>query len=347
MSRFVAVAVLACLLSSTALAQHHERDMSVHLTPETQRSIDKGYDWLVKNQNRDGSWGCMLNQAPSTAVTSLAVLSLMAEGSTPSRGQFQKPIGKGLRYVLGVAHENGSITANDVTGLGLLYDHACSTLLLAELFGMDPAAKRDKEIRDKLVAAIRYIGTVQNADGGFGSNVGGTSDLPITAMMWTAVRAAHSAGVDTDRVDLARLLAFVKNCQKSNGTFDQYAGNDSGQMFYPTTAGLRVLVGIGEGDQKKVREGCEWMIERRIGADYGGQISEWDYAGAFFAIQAVFHDRPFFDRWYPKMRDLLREIQNPPGFWSIQYCTCCRAYATAVALILLQSPRKLLPMFQL
>ena len=335
------------LAGASALAQE-ERDMSTLITPEAEQRIEKGYAWLVANQNRDGSWGCMLNQAPSTAVTALACLALMSEGSTPDRGDFQKPIQKALRYILSVAQPTGAITANDVTGLGIVYDHAASVLLLAEIYGMDPAVKNDKDIRQALVKAIQYLGSIQNVDGGFSAQVGGTSDLPITAMAWNAIRAAHNAGVETSPVNLEKLLAFVKSCESSGGTFSQYAGSgDGGRMFYPTTAGLRVLVGMGTGDQKKVREGCEWMIGRQLGADYGGQISEWDYAGAFFGIQAVFHDRAFFDRWYPKMRDLLISIQNPPGFWSIQYCTCCRAYATAVALILLQAPKKILPMFQL
>ncbi|MBI4616111.1 MAG: terpene cyclase/mutase family protein [Planctomycetes bacterium] len=336
------------LLAFPSLARAQEDDMSALLTPETRRSVDKGVQWLVENQNRDGSWGCQMNQAPATAITGLACLALMSDGSTPNRGRHRKAIAKGLRWILSVAREDGSITANDAIGLGLLYDHAAATLMLAELYGMDAEAKEDKEIKDKLLKAVQFMGRSQNGDGGWGSQPSGTSDIAITGMMFVALRAAHNAGIATDHASLDRLLAFVRSCQDTSGTFNQYPGmGDGGRLFYPTSAGLRVLVGMGEGDSKKVQQGCEWMVARRLGEDYGGQVSEWDYAGAFFAIQAVFPDRAYFDKWYPTMREQLMQIQHPTGYWEIQYCSCCRAYATAISLILLQAPLKILPLFQL
>ena len=51
--------------------------------------------------------------------------------------------------------------------------------------------------------------------------------------------------------------------------------------------------------------------------------------------------------WYPKMRDHLLKIQNRDGSWTVEYCECCKAYATALAVLSLQAPKKLLPIFQL
>jgi hypothetical protein len=85
-----------------------------------------------------------------------------------------------------------------------------------------------------------------------------------------------------------------------------------------------------------------------LGQDYGGKISEWDYCGAFYAVQAMMHEGDkYWRKWWPKFRDHLIKIQNEDGSWTIEYCLCCRAYATALSLLVLQAPKRLLPLFQL
>ena len=119
-------------------------------------------------------------------------------------------------------------------------------------------------------------------------------------------------------------------------------------MFYPTTAGLRILHGIGKGDLKEVEKGMELLLVKKLGDDYRGRISEWDYCGAFYAVQAMMHEGDkFWKKWWPRFRDHLVRIQNPDGSWTIEYCLCCRAYATALSVLVLQAPQRLLPLFQL
>ena len=47
--------------------------------------------------------------------------------------------------------------------------------------------------------------------------------------------------------------------------------------------------------------------------------------------------------WYPAIREELLESQQPEGFWRGQAGT---EYGTAMALIILQMPHRLLPIFQ-
>ena len=97
-----------------------------------------------------------------------------------------------------------------------------------------------------------------------------------------------------------------------------------------------------------LEKGAEVLLKKQMGQDYGGQISEWDYCGAFFAVQAMMHEgEKYWKKWWPKFRDHLVKIQNADGSWTIQYCLCCRAYATALSVIVLQAPKRLLPLFQL
>ena len=65
-------------------------------------------------------------------------------------------------------------------------------------------------------------------------------------------------------------------------------------------------------------------------------------------IAALLHENGGqWARWFPKVRDHLVRIQNADGSWSIEYCLCCQAYATALSVLVLETPGRLLPVSQL
>lgn len=314
------------------------------VTVASQASVDKGIVWLLAHQNPDGSWGCKRSEAPSTAITSLAALALMAGGSTPDRGPHKDAIRRGLDYTLSMASRSGMITAYDTTGMGLLYDHACATLFLAEVYAttQDP----DDELRRKLSRAVRYIARGQNPDGGWGVQ---GSDVATTASMWVALRAAHNAGLTIHGPTMDKVEKFVRECSQPTGGFGQspQVRGGGGHLFYPTSAALRILYGMGR-DDAAVAKGTELILSRTLGQEYGGRISEWDYCGAFYATQALLQEHgAYWGRWFPTVRDHLVRIQNADGSWTIEYCLCCQAYATALSCLVLQTPGRLLPVFQL
>ena len=51
----------------------------------------------------------------------------------------------------------------------------------------------------------------------------------------------------------------------------------------------------------------------------------------------------YWPRWWPAVREELLEKQAPEGFWRGQ---AGQEYGTAMALIILQMPNRLLPIFQ-
>ena len=94
------------------------------------------------------------------------------------------------------------------------------------------------------------------------------------------------------------------------------------------------------------------VIKHTIASEYGGSISEWDYLAAFYATHAFIIEKDqgggeFWKQWFPKIRDYLVKKQNPDGSWTVEYCMQCRAFATALSLLILQAPMRTLPMWQL
>ena len=165
--------------------------------------------------------------------------------------------------------------------------------------------------------------SVQNADGGWGpKGYGSESDIAITCSVWMALRAAHNAGIKIENARMEKVEEFVLKCAESRGGFAQAPNvrGGGGQMFYPTTAGLRVLQGIGKHDLKEVEKGMELLLAKKLGDDYRGRISEWDYCGAFFAVQAMMHEGDkFWKKWWPscvKSRSHLRWWTS----WTFSMC---------------------------
>jgi prenyltransferase beta subunit len=354
--RRVAVPGLALtLLFGAALSAAPRQDAGriLEMTVAQEASIQKGIDWLLKTQNRNGLWGCEQSGAPSTAITGLSILALLASGSTPSEGPYSREIRRAVEELTSsrVQQRNGQITKFDSTGMGIFYDHSCATLALAEVYGMRRDGEDMGDLRRSLESAVSYMYSVQNPDGGWGPQGSGSgSDISITCSVWMALRAAHNAGINIANASMQKVEAFVMKCAEPSGGFTQAPSmrGGGGRMFYPTTAGLRVLYGMGKGDLKEAEKGCELLMRKQLGQDYGGQISEWDYCGAFYATMAMMHEGDkYWRKWWPKFRDHLVRIQNADGSWTIQYCLCCRAYATALSILVLEAPKRLLPLYQL
>lgn len=342
---------LAALLAGVLSATPPQEPPFEEMTRKQEEAIRKGLDWLIRTQNRNGLWGCEKSGAPSTAITGLSVLAFLASGSTPCEGPFAQEIRRAVDQLVTIQLPSGQITKFDSTGMGIFYDHSCATLALAEVYGMRRGHERMDEVRKALEAAVAFMYTVQNVDGGWGpQGRGDNSDLAITCNVWLALRAAHNAGIRIVSASIQKVEEFVGRCAEPSGGFYQHPAvkGGGGQMFYPTSAGLRILYGMGRGDRAEVERGSQLLLKKELGQDYRNRISEWDYCGAFYAAQAMMLEGDkFWRKWWPRIRDHLVRLQNPDGSWTIEYCLCCRAYATALSVIVLQAPRRLLPIFQL
>ena len=324
-------------------------------TDASQKAIEKGLEWLRKIQARDHGWGCEKGAPTAAAITGLAGLSFLANGSTPANGPYSKEISGAIEWAMKKQKKPTGVisTGMDVTGIGVFFEHAAATLFLAEAYGMMPTTQDEmgfnKDLRLCLETAVQYLDKQQGDDGGWSANGrGSASDIAITSCVYSALRSAHNAGITVDKANLDKIDAFVDKCKIAGGGFQQYPTGGGRGMFYPSSAGLRMKLGLGHGNQEHVIKTMELIVKHQIASEYGGQISEWDYLAAFYATQALIQENgPQWRKWYPKIRDYLIKKQNGDGSWTVEYCMSCRAYATTLALLVLEAPQRVLPMWQL
>jgi squalene cyclase len=337
-------------MAALVLMAPQAQDEIQEITAASEESVRKGILWLRECQNRDGSWGCEKGQLPSTAISVLAGLALLASGSTPNDGPLAKEIRKGVDFLLSVQGRRGQITCVDTTGIGINFDHAAAVVFLAEAYGMMRAESPDNDTLKKRVAlAIEYLDTIQNGDGGWSpAGKESNSDLAVTATVFSAMRSAFNAGIPINHANVEKLESFCQKCKVQTGGYTQFGGGGGRGMMYSTSAGIRIMYGLGRAHEPEVTKATEALLKMQIAGDYGGRISEWDYVAVFFATLALIKENgPYWKKWFPKIRDYLVKKQNQDGSWTVEYCMSCRAFATALSLLVLEAPKRVLPLWQL
>src|SRR5207253_3275559 len=71
-----------------------------------QEHVAKGLEWLKKTQGKDGTWSA--NGQNPVAMTSLAGLAMLMEGSTTTQGKYQDNISKAAEWLTARSNKGGN-----------------------------------------------------------------------------------------------------------------------------------------------------------------------------------------------------------------------------------------------
>src|SRR5579883_2232867 len=98
------------------------------LPDKYQAMADRALEWLAKQQHRDGHWET--NGQFHSAMTAMAGIVMLMEGSTIREGKYRDNIRRAVDYLMANSNRNGLIgQANGPNqGLGYLYGHGFSIL---------------------------------------------------------------------------------------------------------------------------------------------------------------------------------------------------------------------------
>jgi hypothetical protein len=343
-ARCVSAGFLAVVLSPFVGAQENapratESKTTVQLiTPETDRAIERGLQYLVRQQHPNGSFGS--GQYPENiAVTSLAGLAMLSSGSTPGAGLYAENLDRTLKFVLDNTSPSGFVVVRQSTSHGPMYCHGFGTLFLAEVYGMT----RRSDIREKLKKAVQLIVYTQNDEGGwrYQPTRNQQADLSVTICQIMALRAARNAGIYVPRSAVDKCTEYVRRSQNPDGGF-RYMLTPGQSDFPRSAAGVVALYSAGIYEGKEIDKGLEYLLAFLPGRRYRHQ-SHYFY-GHYYAIQAMYQaGGDYWLKWYPAIRNELLQKMRPDGSWQDSICP---EYGTAMALIILQTPNSYLPIFQ-
>jgi len=336
LSRFTAVFALSvCTAASVADQRQTVTPREAEITVELRVAVEKGLSWLAQKQAGDGSYGSLSHYGPHVGITGLAGLAFMSDGNVPGRGRYGQCVERCLDFVVAHSSEGGLLAAE--TSHGPMYGHGFATLFLAEVYGMT----NRRDVRETLRKAVRLIVNTQNEEGGWRYQpVRADADLSVTVCQVMALRAARNAGVYVDKTVVDAAIEYVRASQNPDGGF-RYMLTSGGSAFARSAAGVATLQYAGIYQGEEIERGLEYIgrfappQEQTVGHYFYGHY----YAGQvmFSAGDAHWHD------WWPRIRAELLEKQSPDGYWRGQ---AGQEYGTAMALIILQMPNRLLPIFQ-
>jgi len=218
-----------------------------------------------------------------------------------------------------------------------MYGHGLATLFVAEVHGMT----NDPAVREALRRAVRLIVSTQNEEGGWRYQpVRADADISVTICQIMALRAARNSGVYVDKTVIEKGVEYVRASQNPDGGF-RYMLSSGGSAFARSAAGVAALQYAGIYGGEAIERGLHYV--KRFRPPNEQTVGHYFY-GHYYAAQAMFlaGDRYWKD-WWPAVRDELLSKQMPEGSWRGQ---AGQEYGTAMALVILQMPDRLLPIFQ-
>jgi len=306
------------------------------MTPELEVCVAKGLEYLKSIQNTDGSFG-RGKYGRHVGITGLCALAFMADGHLPGRGKYGDVVKKALDFVLEHATETGLLAAESTHGP--MYGHGFAALFLGEIYGMNPD---DDRVRDAVTRAVQLIINSQNDEGGWRYNpVPYDADVSVTICQIMALRSARNAGIKVPKETIDSSIRYVRDCQNAENM------KDTGGSAWPrTAAGVASLFYAGVYKDDAIDRGLDYLIQSALPSGNGGPLGQAHYFyGHYYAVQAMYlAGGERWQKWWPAIRSELIARQEANGSWTEHQAG--ESYGTAMALIILQMPKRYLPIFQ-
>ncbi len=337
-----AVVLMVVALGSVPPAFAGKR-LPKHITPETEAAIQKGLQYLARQQGRDGAWRSAGNMGSyPVSMTSLAGLAFLAHGDTTTQGKYAAKVDRATRYLMASATNSGLIARGGGESRPM-YGHGFSMLFLGQLYGMTENPRRQDEVKQILTRGIQLTGQAQSRLGGWiYTPNSGSDEGSVTITQVQALRACRNAGIHVPKSVIDQAMEYLKISTNSDGGIAYRAGQ-RGPSRAPITAAA-VCCWFNAGQYKnplalKALEFCKEHITTSF-----GRVGHWFYAH-FYMSQAMYlaGDKEW-DGYFPQLRDELLKRQAEDGSWEDR--SVGKVYGTALALVMLQLPYDALPIMQ-
>ena len=349
---------------------------------EIETAIEKGLEFLKKQQMQDGHWEAQGGQYPTT-MTAMAGMAFLMEGSTLKEGKYSDQITKAVGWFLAPARQqpNGMIgdVRNPTESSRYMYGQGFGTLFLASVYGEEEDKEQREKLEKLLKKSVEFICKAQTTKkhkkpegkeveiGGWGyvsAQDGGNFDegsVTITALQ--GLRAAKNAGIPVPKEAIDKAVNYLEACTTPDGgVIYSYAGGGvaaRGQGRPPITAAA-VCCGFSAG-QYKGELPKKWIKYCKDNIPLGkGRQSHDEYQTYYFgqAVYALGDDK--YGEMYPNeakenwltwtkfkeatFQSILDNQDKTTGGWSQGYIG--PVFTTSVNLTLLQLDKGLLPIYQ-
>jgi len=290
----------------------------------------------------------------------VAGLAFLAAGNSTTRGKYSKVVKKAVEYFLKTQNKQSGYYYD---GQSRVHGHGFAMLFMAEVYGQSSkgtsrnADTLSEKMKESLQKGANLIVASQATCGGFPYNLTGkrtgSHEGSTTVCAAEGLRAARDVGIYVDKKSIDLGLEYMKKTY-GNGSFAYRYPQKGGNSLALSAAGAVVLISFGS-QSKEVQDmisACVRFIKTNGRSQYGFAGGHFSFYTAFYATQTMhFTGGKDWDSWYKMMkRSLLTSMQRDysrgTGFWLRGSETSNAAFATGIALLILQMPNEYLPIFQ-
>jgi len=365
--RRIVVFLLGAAFIAAPAARGQNRKLDLEITSESQAALDRGLEWLAKNQGPEGNWG-----SNDLGLVSMGALAFMAAGHAPGRGRYGEVVKKALDYVISNAKSRGLL--NKSHSQRDMYNHGLATFVLGQAHGMTTRMKLDKP----LDRALKLIADTQCLDGGWDYRAERQArghDLSLAVMQAKALRSAMDSGLEVKPEVVELAIKSVRehyrptdprNPRNSPGRFTYTKGGGHGTVAM-AAAGVVCLQEFGEYDDWRIPKNMAFITAsiRRIpnSRSRDGRMP-FDAYTLYYVGQALYQvGGSDWSDHYGRLRDYLvrsqvrlKQDDKEVGYWrdsGVGLTSHGRVsgkpgqlYATSVACFILAIPNRYLPILQ-
>ena len=336
------------------------------ITPASEAALERGLDWLARNQGPTGNWG-----SEDLGLVGMGCLAFLAAGHAPGHGKYGETVGRALDYMLRQAKPSGLLNiAGDQRDM---YNHGLATFVLGQAHGMTA----DPRISPVLDRALKLIANTQCDDGGWdyrAKRLPGGHDLSLVVMQAKALRSAVDSGLEVPPEVIESAIKCVREHYHSSGagrtTSVTQLQQMPGQFYYSkhgggggtiamSACGVVCLQEFGQYDDWRIAKNMEVITkavrEARVRPSSGEM--PFDSYTLYYVGQALYQvgGRDWAQHYGP-LRDALvsgqvRDAKNLDrnGAWHDNKRVSGKPgdlYATSVACFVLSIPNRYLPILQ-
>jgi hypothetical protein len=307
---------------------------------------ERGLQYLAREQRRQGYWEANGGQY-RVAMTALAGVALLCEGSTINRGMYAEQVSRAVDYLLDQSLPSGLIGfQNDYH---YTYGHGFSMLFLSQVFGEDDDQRRGA-IQDVLDKAVKFSIQAQTSRGGWGyisAKDGNDFDEGSTCITQVqGLRACRNAGIVVPKEVIDRAKQYIKECTTPDGGV-QYSIRGGGARPPITAAAVAAMYNAGdyEGSDhvKLMLDYCQKNVWPGGGINQAQMFGHWHYTHYYYS-QVMYRRPDDWDKYFTEIGRELIATQQGDGSWGGSHVG--PVYTSAINCTILQLDKGYLPVYQ-
>lgn len=358
-SRLVIVLGLAISLSGAGPAvAPSDAPTADEITPEIEDAINGGLSFLASQQQTDGAiW--MRDDQYRAAITGLSLLAFLAAGHTPGDGRYGLVVQQAEDYLVKIAPDDGYFGKIDGSRM---YGQGIVTLALAEVYGVEHDSARRAKLYKVVEKAVGVIVAAQDVPkppqfaGGWRYEPSSSdSDLSLSGWCALGLRAGQSVGIRTAKDRIARAVKFTVNCYRADQKgFAYQPGNDPDLPM--TGVGVLDLHLMGAADRPELAPAEKYLVDHPI-----TDATPYLFYSTYYTTQAAYqagsetwqavwkvNSTRLLQLWKVQQSATAKPGKPGDGGWpaSANGQEPGRAFSTAMSVLSLTVPLRLLPAYQ-